>query len=245
MMQEKKGMMKVWNMVLVATTFFLCIFGTFLTRSGVVSSVHAFAESPIGKYFVGFLALGIAATIYLILDRLDYLKSESELESVVSRESSFLFNNLLLLASCFAVLWGTLFPVISEAVTNEKISSRRPLVQSPDDPDRARPAVPHRRRAAVRLAPHVHRKPAPQLPDPRRAGLRSGCRPLRGGYSQLLGAHLFRLLPVRASTIVSEFFKGAAPSARRTASTSRARWSSSRTATRAGMADIWFTWASC
>ena len=122
MMQEKKGMMKVWNMVLIATTFFLCIFGTFLTRSGLVSSVHAFAESPIGKFFVVFLALGIAATIWLILDRLDYLKSDAELESVVSRESSFLFNNLILLASCFAVLWGTLFPVITEKLTNEKIS---------------------------------------------------------------------------------------------------------------------------
>jgi cytochrome c-type biogenesis protein CcmF len=122
MMQEKKGMMKVWNMVLIATTFFLCIFGTFLTRSGIVSSVHAFAESPIGKFFVAFLALGIAATIWLILDRLDYLKSDAELESVVSRESSFLFNNLILLASCFAVLWGTLFPVITEKLTNEKIS---------------------------------------------------------------------------------------------------------------------------
>jgi cytochrome c-type biogenesis protein CcmF len=122
MMQEKKGMMKVWNMVLVSATFFLCIFGTFLTRSGVVSSVHAFASGPIGKYFVAFLAAGIAATIYLILDRLDYLKSEAQLESVVSRESSFLFNNLVLLASCFAVLWGTLFPIISEAVSGEKIS---------------------------------------------------------------------------------------------------------------------------
>jgi cytochrome c-type biogenesis protein CcmF len=122
MMQEKKGMMKVWNIVLVSSTFFLCILGTFLTRSGVVQSVHAFARSEIGKYFVSFLALGIAATIYLILDRLDYLKSESELESVVSRESSFLFNNLILLASCFAVLWGTLFPVISEWVSGDKIS---------------------------------------------------------------------------------------------------------------------------
>src|SRR5499425_1671253 len=122
MMQEKKGMMKVWNIVLVSSTFFLCILGTFLTRSGVVQSVHAFARSEIGKYFVSFLALGIAATIYLILDRLDYLKSEAQLESVVSRESSFLFNNLILLASCFAVLWGTLFPVISEALTNNKIS---------------------------------------------------------------------------------------------------------------------------
>src|SRR5579863_5842404 len=127
MMQEKKGMMKVWNMVLISATFFLCIFGTFLTRSGVVSSVHAFAQSPIGKYFVVFLAVGIAATIYLILDRLSYLKSETNLESVVSRESSFMFNNLILLASCFAVLWGTLFPVISEAVTGEKISVDAPF----------------------------------------------------------------------------------------------------------------------
>ncbi|HWF11513.1 MAG TPA: heme lyase CcmF/NrfE family subunit [Bryobacteraceae bacterium] len=122
MMQEKKGMMKVWNMVLIGATFFLCIYGTFLTRSGIISSVHAFAESPIGKYFVGFLALGIAATLWLILDRLDYLKSEAELESVVSRESSFLFNNLILLASCFAVLWGTMFPVLSEKFSTEKIS---------------------------------------------------------------------------------------------------------------------------
>lgn len=122
MMQEKKGMMKVWNMVLISATFFLCIFGTFLTRSGIVSSVHAFAQSPIGKYFVVFLATGIAATVWLIIDRLDFLKSEAPLESVVSRESSFLFNNLILLASCFAVLWGTLFPIISEQFGTEKIS---------------------------------------------------------------------------------------------------------------------------
>jgi cytochrome c-type biogenesis protein CcmF len=122
MMQEKKGMMKVWNMVLIATTFFLCILGTFMTRSGFVESVHAFARSDIGKYFVSFLAIGIAATIYLILDRLEYLKSESQLESVISRESSFLFNNLILLASCFAVLWGTLFPTLSETFSGTRIS---------------------------------------------------------------------------------------------------------------------------
>jgi cytochrome c-type biogenesis protein CcmF len=127
MMQEKKGMMKVWNMVLISGTFFLCIFGTFLTRSGVVSSVHAFAQSPIGKYFVIFLAIGIAATVILIFERLKYLKSEARLESVVSRESSFMFNNLILVASCFAVLWGTMFPVISEAVTGEKISVDAPF----------------------------------------------------------------------------------------------------------------------
>jgi len=127
MMQEKKGMMKVWNMVLVSSTFFLCIFGTFLTRSGVVQSVHAFSEGPIGKYFVGFLAIGISLTVYLILSRLEYLKSESQMESVLSRESSFMFNNLILLAGCFAVLWGTLFPVITEAIMGEKISVDKPF----------------------------------------------------------------------------------------------------------------------
>ena len=127
MMQEKKGMMKVWNIVLVSATFFLCIFGTMLTRSGIVQSVHAFAQSQLGPYFAWFLALGIAATIGLILARKDYLKSEAQLESVLSRESSFLFNNLILLASCFSVLWGTLFPVISEAVTGEKISVDGPF----------------------------------------------------------------------------------------------------------------------
>ena len=127
MMQEKKGMMKVWNMVLISATFFLCIFGTFLTRSGIVSSVHAFAQSSLGRWFVAFMALGIAATLYFILDRLDYLKTEARLESVLSRESSFMFNNLILLASCFAVLWGTLFPVISETVTGEKITVGPPF----------------------------------------------------------------------------------------------------------------------
>jgi cytochrome c-type biogenesis protein CcmF len=122
MMQEKKGMMKVWNIVLISATFLLCIFGTSITRGGLVDSVHAFARSEIGKYFVSFLVVAIVAVVWLILDRLEYLRSESQLESVVSRESSFLFNNLILLASCFAVLWGTLFPKISEYFTNNKIS---------------------------------------------------------------------------------------------------------------------------
>jgi cytochrome c-type biogenesis protein CcmF len=126
MMQEKKGMMKVWNMVLVSATFFLCIFGTFLTRSGIVSSVHAFAQSSLGSWFLAFLSLHILITAWLILKRLDYLKSEAHLESVLSRESSFLFNNVILLASCFAVLWGTMFPVITEAVMGEKVTVSAP-----------------------------------------------------------------------------------------------------------------------
>jgi cytochrome c-type biogenesis protein CcmF len=120
MMQEKKGMMKVWNMVLVSATFLLSILGTTLTRTGLVSSVHAFAQSPVKPYFTTFLISATALCILAIVWRLPYLKSEAKLESVLSRESSFLFNNLILLASCFAVLWGTLFPVIMEALTGEK-----------------------------------------------------------------------------------------------------------------------------
>ena len=127
MMQEKKGMMKFWNMVLVSATFFLCIFGTFLTRSGIVSSVHAFAQSSLGGWFLGFLGITIAMTVILIVRRLDYLKSETHLESVLSRESSFLFNNLILLASTFAVLWGTMFPVLTEWVMGEKITVGAPF----------------------------------------------------------------------------------------------------------------------
>src|SRR5690242_11579984 len=120
MMQEKKGMMKVWNMVLVSATFLLSILGTTLTRTGLVASVHAFAQSPVKPYFTTFLLTALVLVIVAISTNLKFLKSESKLESVVSRESSFLFNNLILLASCFAILWGTLFPVIMEALTNEK-----------------------------------------------------------------------------------------------------------------------------
>ncbi len=126
MMQEKRGMMKVWNMVLIFATFFLCIFGTFLTRSGILSSVHAFAQSAIGPYFAVFISVGLLFSGGLLLRRLDFLKSENQLDSLLSRESSFLFNNLILLAACFAVLWGTLFPLISEAVRGVKISVGAP-----------------------------------------------------------------------------------------------------------------------
>jgi cytochrome c-type biogenesis protein CcmF len=127
MMQEKRGMMKVWNVWLVFTTFMLCILGTFLTRAGIVSSVHAFAESSIGGWFVGFLAIVLAVCFAAWWKNRDYLRSDNQLDSLVSRESSFLFNNLILLAACFAVLWGTLFPVLSEWVTGNKISVGPPF----------------------------------------------------------------------------------------------------------------------
>jgi len=127
MMQEKRGMLKVWNVWLVFTTFMLCILGTLLTRSGVVSSVHAFAQSSIGNWFVGFLALTFVVCFWAYWMNRDYLRSDNQLDSLVSRESSFLFNNLVLLAGCFAVLWGTLFPVISEWVSGSKISVGPPF----------------------------------------------------------------------------------------------------------------------
>src|SRR5437588_10925243 len=127
MMQEKRGMMKVWNVWLVFCTFLLCILGTFLTRSGIVSSVHAFAQSSIGSWFVGFLVLIIAVCFGAYLKNRDYLKSENQLDSIVSRESSFLFNNLILLVSCVAILSGTLFPVFSEWITGNRISVGAPF----------------------------------------------------------------------------------------------------------------------
>ncbi len=127
MMQEKRGMLKMWNMWLIFGTFLLCIFGTFLTRSGIVSSVHAFAQSSIGSWFVGFLALTAAVCVFYFIRNRSYLKSENRLESLISRESSFLFNNLLFLVACFAVLWGTLFPVLSEAVQGTKATVGAPF----------------------------------------------------------------------------------------------------------------------
>jgi len=127
MMQEKRGMMKVWNVWLVFVTFMLCILGTSLTRTGIVSSVHAFAESSIGGWFFTFLGIILLVCLAAWFKNRDYLRSDNQLDSLVSRESSFLFNNLILLAACFAVLWGTLFPVISEAVTGAKISVGPPF----------------------------------------------------------------------------------------------------------------------
>jgi cytochrome c-type biogenesis protein CcmF len=127
MIQEKRGMLKVWNIVLVITTFFLCIFGTFLTRSGIVSSVHAFAQSNIGPFFAVFLAIIIFFSLTLLFLRLDYLKSENKLDSVISRESGFLFNNWVLLAAVFAVLWGTIFPIVSKAVEGVTVTVGPPF----------------------------------------------------------------------------------------------------------------------
>ncbi len=127
MMQEKRGMMKSWNVWLIFSTFMLTILGTLLTRSGLVQSVHAFAQSSIGNWFYGFLLITFAVCLFTFFRQRDHLKSENHLESLVSRETSFLFNNLVLLAACFTVLWGTLFPVLSEYVQGSKATVGAPF----------------------------------------------------------------------------------------------------------------------
>jgi cytochrome c-type biogenesis protein CcmF len=127
MMQEKRGMMKVWNVWLIFITFMLSILGTLLTRAGLVSSVHAFAQSSIGPWFTTFLCIIFAVCLFFYIKNRSHLKSENQLESLVSRESSFMFNNLLLLGAMFAILCGTLFPILSEAVRGYKITVGAPF----------------------------------------------------------------------------------------------------------------------
>jgi len=134
MIQEKKNMLKVWNMVLVILTFSLTIFGTFLTRSGVISSVHSFTQSGLGPFFLGFLAFILVVSLGLLFWRLPMLRSENELDSLLSRESAFLFNNLIFVGIAFAVFWGTMFPVISEAVRGVKITVGPPFFNKVNTP---------------------------------------------------------------------------------------------------------------
>src|SRR5271155_2322154 len=127
MMQEKRGMLKMWNMWLVFATFWLAILGTFLTRSGIISSVHAFAQSSIGDWFAWFLAITLITFLIFFFKNKSHLRSEHKLESLVSRESSFLFNNLLFVLLTFTVLWGTWFPKISELVQGNKVTVGAPF----------------------------------------------------------------------------------------------------------------------
>lgn len=134
MIQERRGMLKVWNMFLVVVTFLLTIFGTFLVRSGVLQSVHDFGVSEMGPYFMTFMIVAGIASFLLISTRYKELKSDNQLESFLSRESTFLMNNMVLLGLAFATLWGTLFPLISELVTGEKITVGPPFFNQVNTP---------------------------------------------------------------------------------------------------------------
>ena len=124
--QDRRGMLKVWNMVLIWATYFLVILGTFTTRSGILESVHSFARSDVGPYFLGFLILVTFGFLWLLFDRLSLLRSESEIDSVLSREAAFLANNWLFTGIAFATLWGTFFPMFSEIMTGTRISVAAP-----------------------------------------------------------------------------------------------------------------------
>jgi cytochrome c-type biogenesis protein CcmF len=126
MVQEKKGMLKVWNMLLVILAFTLSLFGTFLTRSGVLNSIHSFTEGSIGPWFLGFICFVVASSMILLFTRLPLLRSKTKLESLVSREATFLYNNLLLVALCLTILWGVTYPILREAVTGEAVTVGRP-----------------------------------------------------------------------------------------------------------------------
>ena len=126
MMQEKRGMLKVWNAILVSLAFCLSIFGTFLTRSGVINSIHSFSQSPLGGWFLGFIVVTVVATALLIWIRLPLLRSRTTLESLVSREATFLYNNLLLVAFCLTILWGTMWPIVTQAFRAEPSTVSKP-----------------------------------------------------------------------------------------------------------------------
>src|SRR6266540_5929929 len=127
MIQEKRGMLKKWNLALIIGSWLLSIFGTFITRSGVISSVHSFTQSSVGYFFLAFLVIAGTFGFTLLYTRWPLLEPDSQLDSVVSREAAFLFNNLLFVGIAFSVLWGTLFPILSEAVRGTKITVGPPF----------------------------------------------------------------------------------------------------------------------
>jgi cytochrome c-type biogenesis protein CcmF len=135
MIQERRRMLKVWNLVLIILTYALCLFGAFITRSGIINSVHSFGQSSVGYVFLAFLFIIAAVSIYLLITRYNKIREDNpKLESYVSKESSFLYNNIILVGLCFATFWGTIFPLISEAVTGVKISVGPPFFNTVNSP---------------------------------------------------------------------------------------------------------------
>lgn len=134
MIQERRGMLKVWNLALIIITFNLSIFGTFIVRSGVLSSVHSFAESPLGPYFFSFLALSLVFSLGWLFYRMPELRGEHEFESALSREASFLLNNVILLGIVFATFWGSIFPLVTEAIKGVKLTVGPPFFDRVDGP---------------------------------------------------------------------------------------------------------------
>ena len=209
MIQEKKNMLKVWNMVLVILTFALTIFGTFLTRSGVISSVHSFTQSGLGPFFIGFLGFMLAVSLGLLIWRLPLLRSENELDSMLSRESAFLLNNLDPGRHRVRGLLGHGLPGDLGSGARRQ-DHRRPAVLQPGErAARPGPAVPHRGRAGDRLAARLGAQSAEELPDP--AGARASS-PASCSSSPACAtttpSSRSRCAPSCMATIVMEFYRG-------------------------------------
>ena len=209
-------MLKVWNMSLVILTFLLTIFATFLTRSGLIESVHSFAqELRIAYIFLGFMTTIIGVGVVLVLWRLPKLRSENQIESFLSREAAFLFNNLILLGVLFAVMWGTLLPLLSEGLTGEEITVGPPFFNPREHPDRVGPTRAHRHRATDCLAARVQAEHHEELHAPGRGGAGGGG---RRSWSPVLGmaqrSPPFGIAAFVLTVIVVEFFKGTRARAR-------------------------------
>ena len=208
MIQEKKNMLKMWNMVLVLLTFCLTIFGTFLTRSGVVSSVHSFTQSGLGPFFIGFLLSVIAVSVGLVIYRRPFLRSENEIDSFLSREAAFLFNNLLLVGIAFATFWGTIFPVISEAVRGIKITVGPPFFNKVNAPlglallfmTGVGPVIAWRRASARNLRR--------SFAAPVAIGFATGLVIFAAGWRHYYAVVCFSLAAFVMTTIVAEFYRG-------------------------------------
>ena len=208
MIQEKRGMLRKWNVVLVVTTFLLAIFGTFLTRSGLIESVHSFAQSPVGTWFATFFFSVTGVTIYFVATRLKDLEATAELESMVSREAAFLYNNLVLVGIAFSVLWGTLFPVLSEWVRGTKITVGPPFFNTVNVPlgllllalTGVGPLIAWRKASTSNLRR--------QFVAPVSMGLATGAGLFALGMRNFHALVAYTLAGFVAGTILQEFYKG-------------------------------------
>ena len=226
MMQERKGMMKSWNVWLIFATFMLSILGMLLTRGGLVSSVHAFAQSSLGTWFMVFLAIVLAVCVLTYIFKRNHLKSEQRIESLVSRESSFLFNNLVLLTTCFVILWGTLFPILSEFVEGSKITVGAPYFDRVAVPigifllflTGVGPLLPWRA-ASLRAIRRNFLLPSLAVWATVIGGIAAGVRPWQDGafdISRFYALVAFALAAGVLTAILSEFLRGAGVIARQT-----------------------------
>jgi cytochrome c-type biogenesis protein CcmF len=226
MMQERKGMMKSWNVWLIFSTFLLTLLGTLLTRAGLVSSVHAFAQSSIGTWFVVFMGIVLAVCIFTYVLQRSHLKTEHQLESLVSRESSFLFNNLVLLTACFVILWGTLFPILSEYVEGTKVTVGAPFYNAVAVPiglfllflTGVGPLLPWRA-TSLKAIKRNFVLPTIALWGTVIVCLVAGANPWQGGafdQGHFYAMVAFALSAAVLTAILSEFFRGAAVISRQT-----------------------------